>query len=446
MAKKNSNLGDALYQKVLSKKASIGIIGLGYVGLPLAFEFEKAGYPVLGFDVDSQKIKAINAGKTYIEHIKASAVKKFISGTGKVTADFKKLRTVDVIIICVPTPLTHHREPDMKYIETTSETIRKYNRKGQLVVLESTTYPGCTRDIILPKLQDGGKKLGKDFFLAFSPEREDPGNPNFGTATIPKVVGGMTAMCRKIACELYKSVVVDAIPVSSCEAAEATKLLENIFRSVNIALVNELKVLFEKMDIDIYEVINAAKTKPFGYMPFYPGPGLGGHCIPIDPFYLTWKAREYETPTRFIELAGEINTSMPNYVVDRVIEGLNGSKKSINGSKILLLGVAYKADVDDMRESPSLKLIEILREKGAKVDYSDPHVPKLTPTREYNFNMKSVPATAANLKKYDCVLIATAHKKFDYKVIANNSKLIIDTRNALNNAGISRCKAKIVKA
>jgi UDP-N-acetyl-D-glucosamine dehydrogenase len=446
MAKKNTT-ADNLFELVSERKATIGIIGLGYVGLPLAFEFAKAGYPVLGFDIDPKKVEAINSGKTYIEHITEDKVKDFKSRKGcRATTNFAELKKADAILICVPTPLTHHREPDMSYIESTSVDVAKYLRKGQLIVLESTTYPGCTKDIILPKLEAKKMKAGKDFFLAFSPEREDPGNPNFGTATIPKVVGGFSANCRKIACKLYDSVVTNAIPVSSCEAAEATKLLENIFRSVNIALVNELKVLFDKMGIDVHEVINAAKTKPFGYMPFYPGPGLGGHCIPIDPFYLTWKAREYEFPTRFIELAGEINTNMPYYVIERTIGALNDNRTAIKGAKILLLGAAYKANVDDMRESPSLKLIDLLEKRGAKVDYSDPHVPALKPSRDYNFNKKSVKLTAASIKKYDALLIATAHNKFDYKLIGQNAKLIIDTRNAMANNSAKRCKAKIVTA
>ncbi|MHC4886081.1 MAG: nucleotide sugar dehydrogenase [Planctomycetota bacterium] len=449
MAKKAgaADLGAALYEKVKNRTAKIGIIGLGYVGLPLAFEFGKAGFPVTGFDVDPKKIKSIKAGKTYIEHLPSSMMKEFIGRKGcTATTSFADLKKMDCILICVPTPLTKHREPDMRFIEETSDVIAKFLRPGQLVALESTTYPGTSRDIIQPKLEAKGLKLGKDFFLAYSPEREDPGNAAFGTARIPKVVGAMSAMGRKIAVEMYNAVVVEAVPVSSCEAAEATKLLENIFRSVNIALVNELKVIFDKMDIDVWEVIRAASTKPFGFMPFFPGPGLGGHCIPIDPFYLTWKAREYEAPTRFIELAGEVNTSMPYYVVERTVAALNEMKKSVNGAKILLLGIAYKSDVDDDRESPSWKLIELLEERGAKIDYSDPHVPKLKPGREHNYKKASVKLTPANLKKYDCVLISTAHKAVDYKTIGAHAKLVVDTRDAMRTFGVKRCKAKVVRA
>ncbi|MFW5856717.1 MAG: nucleotide sugar dehydrogenase [Planctomycetota bacterium] len=448
MAKKKTDKhADALYRKVQDRTATVGIIGLGYVGLPLAFEFGRAGFPVVGFDVDPAKIKALNARKTYIEHLPDARVAEFMNRKQcRVTTDFADLAKVDCIVICVPTPLTEHREPDMQYIEVTVETIAEHLVPGQLVTLESTTYPGTTSEVILPVLAAAGGKLGETLFLAYSPEREDPGNPNFNTHTIPKVVGGMTPNCRKIAGELYDAVVTETVRVTSCEAAEATKLLENIFRSVNIALVNELKVLFDRMGIDVWEVIRAASTKPFGFMPFYPGPGLGGHCIPIDPFYLTWKAREFEFPTRFIELAGQINRSMPHYVLERTMEALNDDRKAVNGSKILLLGASYKADVDDMRESPSLKLITLLEGAGAKVSYADPHVPRIAPTREYDIEKKAVPLTAAQLKKADCVLIATAHKAFDYKLIGQHAKLIVDTRNAMANAGIKRCKARVVRA
>ncbi|MBN1256888.1 MAG: nucleotide sugar dehydrogenase [Planctomycetes bacterium] len=446
MAKQTPNPADILMKKIQNRTAVVGVIGMGYVGLPLAFEFGRSGFPVIGFDIDKKKVKALQAGRTYIEHLPSAKVKEFMTRKGcRATSNFAELKKADCVLICVPTPLTHHRDPDMSYVKATSEVIAKHLRSGQMVVLESTTYPGTTRELILPMLSASGMRVGKDFFLAYSPEREDPGNPSFTTSTIPKVVGGITPSCGKLACALYDAVVVNTVPVSSCEAAEATKLLENIFRSVNIALVNELKVLFDKMGIDIWEVINAASSKPFGYMPFYPGPGLGGHCIPIDPFYLTWKAREYETPTRFIELAGEINTSMPYYVVERTVSALNDQKKSISGAKVLILGAAYKSNVDDMRESPSLKLIKLLQERGAKVDYSDPHVPKLKPSREYDFRMDSVALTPSALKRYDCVLIATAHQKFDYKMISQQAKLIVDTRNAIAAAGIKRCRAKIVR-
>ncbi|MBN2711830.1 MAG: nucleotide sugar dehydrogenase [Planctomycetes bacterium] len=444
MAKKNGLAAD-LMGKIESRKATVGIIGLGYVGLPLAIEFAKAGYPVLGFDLDERKVKNVNAGKGYIKHIPSSAVKEITSRKNcRATSNFGELKKADCVLICVPTPLTSHREPDMSYVEATAATIAKNIRKGQLIILESTTYPGTTREVVQPKLEESGLKAAKDFFLAFSPEREDPGNPNFSTSTIPKVVGGLSASCRNLAVALYNSVVSATVPVSSPDAAEATKLLENIFRCVNIAMVNELKVIFEKMGIDIWEVVRAASTKPFGYMPFYPGPGLGGHCIPIDPFYLTWRAREFETPTRFIELAGEINTAMPEYVIERLMMALNEDKKSLKGSKVLLMGAAYKKDVDDMRESPSLKLIELLEEHGAVVSYHDPFVPALSEMRKYNYTMKSVKLTPATVKAADAILISTDHTDVDYQMIANNAKLVVDTRNAM--AKIKKSKARIVRA
>ena len=440
-----------LLEKIKNKKAKIGIIGLGYVGLPLGLEFALKGFDVLGFDVDERKIPLLKEGKTYIKHIKAEKIKKSVdSGHFDATTDFSRLPEVDAIIICVPTPLNEHREPDMTYIVQTAETIKKYLRKGQLVTLESTTYPGTTSEILQPMFEDAGLtsgakfKVGEDFFLAFSPEREDPNNPNYSTATIPKVVGGVTKNCIDAAVALYNFVIVKTVPVSSPAVAEATKLLENIYRSVNIALVNELKMVFDKMGIDVWEVIEAAKTKPFGYNAFYPGPGLGGHCIPIDPFYLTWKAREFEINTKFIELAGEINTQQPQYVVDKTMHVLNKVKKSLNGSKVLILGAAYKKDIDDMRESPSLKLIELLQENGAKVDYNDPYVPKLPKTRKYNYEMTSVDLTETKLAEYDLALLSTDHSDYDYKFIAENSKIIVDTRNAFERAGIK--KENIFKA
>ncbi|HSD62338.1 MAG TPA: nucleotide sugar dehydrogenase, partial [Ignavibacteriaceae bacterium] len=384
-----------LLDKINNKSAVIGIIGMGYVGLPLGLEFASKGFKVIGFDLDESKVRKLNKGESYIKHIAPSRIKNVLANQKfSATSQFEKLPEADAIIICVPTPLDDHREPDMTYIINTTETIAKYLRKGQLVSLESTTYPGTTDEILKPMFEkagerDGGKKFvaGKDFHLSFSPEREDPNNPDFNTATIPKVVGGVTPDCVKIATTLYNNVVVKTVPVSSTRAAEATKLTENIYRSVNIALVNELKMVFDRMNIDVWEVIDAAATKPFGFQPFYPGPGLGGHCIPIDPFYLTWKAREFEIHTRFIELAGEVNTYMPYYVVEKSGEALNRVKKSLNGSKVLILGVAYKKDVDDMRESPSLRLIELFREKGCNVSYNDPYVSKLPRTRKYNFDM-----------------------------------------------------------
>lgn len=430
-----------LLQKINNKKAKIGIIGLGYVGLPLGLTFAAKKINVLGFDLDERKISLLSKGKGYLKHISDKKIKGAVdSGYLKATSDFSRLKEADAIIICVPTPLTEHREPDMSYVENTAKTIAKYLRKGQLVVLESTTYPGTTNELLLPMFENaGGKnkfKVGKDFYLAFSPEREDPNNPDFTTAEIPKVIGGVTPECSKVAKALYDQVIIKTVPVSSPSAAEATKLLENIFRSINIALVNELKMVFDKMNIDIWEVIAAASTKPFGFKPFYPGPGLGGHCIPIDPFYLTWKAREFEINTKFIELAGEINTFQPYYVVEKSVEVLNKFKKALNGSKVLILGAAYKKDIDDMRESPSLKLIEIYREKGASVEYYDPLVPVLPKSRKYKYDMKSVNLTKEKIRSYDLVVLSTDHSIFDYKMIAANAKLVVDSRNAFETRGI----------
>jgi len=432
-----------LIEKIQNKSANIGIIGLGYVGLPLCLEFANKGFNVLGFDVDENKIKCLMRGKSYIKHIGSEKIKKTVSeGKLGATSDFSKITNMDAIIICVPTPLNEYREPDMSYVVGTADTISKYLHKDQIVILESTTYPGTTKDILLPlfekaKSSGNGKfKVGKDFYLAFSPEREDPNNSKYSTSTIPKVVGGMTEECLKIATALYEQVIVKTVPVSSPSVAEATKLLENIYRSVNIALVNELKMVFDRMDIDIWEVIAAASTKPFGYTAFYPGPGLGGHCIPIDPFYLTWKAREYEINTKFIELAGEINTYQPYYVVEKAIEVLNKIKLPLNGSRVLILGASYKKDIDDMRESPSLKLIELFMERGAHVEYTDPYIPSLPKTRKYNFALKSVDLTAENIKSYDLVVLSTDHTDFDYKMIGSNAKAILDTRNAFERNGI----------
>ena len=430
-----------ILEKIKNKTVVVGIVGMGYVGLPLGMAFAKKNINVLGFDLDERKVNLLNKGKGYLKHISDAKIKKIVdSGYLKATSDFSRLPEVDAILICVPTPLTEHREPDMSFVESTTKTIANHLRKGQLVTLESTTYPGTTQDLLLPLFEkNGGKnkfKVGKDFYLAFSPEREDPNNPDFTTAEIPKVVGGVTPQCLKAAKALYDLVIIKTVPVSSPGAAEATKLLENIFRSINIALVNELKMVFDRMNIDIWEVIAAASTKPFGFKPFYPGPGLGGHCIPIDPFYLTWKAREFEINTKFIELAGEINTYQPYYVVEKSMETLNKFKKAINGSKILILGAAYKKDIDDMRESPSLKLIEIYREKGATVDYSDPLIPMLPKTRKYDYHMKSIKLTKEKLKSYDLVVLSTDHSSFNYKFIAENSKIIVDSRNAFESRGI----------
>jgi UDP-N-acetyl-D-glucosamine dehydrogenase len=450
-----------IIQKINQKTAVIGIVGLGYVGLPLALEYALKGFNTIGFDIDERKIPLLNSGKSYIKHIKADKIKKAVDNKKFfATADFSRLPEVDAIIICVPTPLNEHREPDMTYIENSGNMVAQYLRAGQFVSLESSTYPGTTEEILLPMFEDapitqstvGNKQsskvkkfvVGKDFFLAFSPEREDPNNPNYSTATIPKVVGGVTENCLKVALAIYNQVIVKTVPVSSPRAAEATKLLENIYRSINIALVNELKMVFERMNIDVWEVINAAATKPFGFQAFYPGPGLGGHCIPIDPFYLTWKAREFEISTKFIELAGEINTFMPYYVVEKAGEVLNKYKKSLNGSKVLILGASYKKDIDDMRESPSLKLIEILREKGVTVDYNDPYVPKLPKTRKYQYDMESVELSKKNLAKYDLVLLSTDHTEYNYKFISANSKIVLDTRNAFEKAGVK--SEKLYKA
>lgn len=435
-----------LLNKINDKAAKVGIIGLGYVGLPLGLEFALKGFDVLGFDVDQSKIPQLLNGKSYIKHISEEKIKKAVdSSKFDATTDFSRLPEVDAIIICVPTPLNKHREPDMSYVVNTAETISKFLRKGQLVTLESTTYPGTTEEILQPMFENAPIsqgisqekfEVGKDFFLAFSPEREDPNNANYSTSTIPKVIGGVTEKCIEISTTLYDYVIVKTVPVSSPKVAEATKLVENIYRSVNIALVNELKMVFDRMDIDIWEVISAASTKPFGFNPFYPGPGLGGHCIPIDPFYLTWKAREYEVNTRFIELAGEINTHMPYYVIENAGKMLNNVKKSLNGSKVLLLGAAYKKDIDDMRESPSLRLIELLEREGAEVDFNDPYVPKLYKMRKYDYTMESVDLTAENLQSYDLVLLSTDHSDYDYQFIADNSKLILDTRNAFEKNGV----------
>lgn len=433
-----------LLSKIQDKNVKVGIIGLGYVGLPLALEYAHKGISTVGFDIDEKKIPLLMKGESYIKHIKADNIKRAVdSGKFEATSDFTRLKECDAVIICVPTPLDHHREPDLSFIENSGKIVAKHLREGQIVTLESSTYPGTTEEILLPMFEacvsEKGKqmKVGEDFFLAFSPEREDPNNPDYSTSTIPKVVGGVTEACLEIACMLYDLVIVKTVPVSSARAAEATKLLENIYRSINIALVNELKMVFDRMDIDVWEVIEAAKTKPFGFHAFYPGPGLGGHCIPIDPFYLTWKAREYDINTKFIELAGEINTYQPYYVIERLRDFLNErEKKSLSGSKVLILGAAYKKNIDDMRESPTLKLIEVLENKGADVKYSDPYVPKLPPTRKYNYEMESMELTEENIKSFDVVLLSTDHDNFDYKLIAGSAKLIVDTRNAFEKHGI----------
>jgi len=434
-----------LIARIEDRSFVVGVVGMGYVGLPLTRSFYDAGFNCVGFDVDQRKIDMLNAGKSYIKHIESDFLaearrrKRF-----RATADFTELKKVDSIIICVPTPLTKMREPDMTYVQTTCEVSAKNLRRGHLVALESTTYPGTTRELMLPILESSGLKVERDFYLAFSPEREDPGRKTHTTTTIPKVVGGYGPRSLAVAKALYGAALETVVPVSSCEVAEAAKILENVYRSVNIALVNEMKVLFDRMGINVWEVIAAAATKPFGFQPFYPGPGLGGHCIPIDPFYLTWKAREYGMNTRFIELAGEINTDMPEYVVQKTAQALNAQRKPLNGSKVLVLGLAYKKDIDDLRESPSIEIIELLKAQGAKVMYNDPFFKQTHKQREHDLRMKSTPLTPATLKSCDCVLIATDHSSYDYQWIVDHAPLVIDTRNA--TAACRRGRSKVVLA
>ena len=433
-----------LLEMIKKRTARIGIIGLGYVGLPLAIHFGKKGFNVIGFDLDSRKIDKILHGESYIKHIPATTIREMTDAKQfDVTIDFSRLSEADCILICVPTPLSDKMEPDLSYLLETTETIANNLRPGQLIVLESTTYPGTTEEMLLPRLSSSDMEVGQDFFLAFSPEREDPGNKEFTATNIPKVVGGVTSSCLEVAKALYSSI-TRSVPVSSTQTAELTKLLENTFRSVNIALVNELKILAHKMGIDLFEVIDAAATKPFGYTPFYPGPGLGGHCIPIDPFYLAWKAKEYDFSTRFIQLAGEINVSMPYYVIEKTVEALNKNKKSLNGSRILILGIAYKKDVDDDRESPGYAIMKMLLEKGGIVTYNDPWIPKLHTTRKYNFQMESTPITQEFLAEMDAVIIVTDHTDYDFDEIVKHSNLVIDTRNATK--GIKGAKEKVVMA
>ena len=428
--------------------ATIGVIGLGYVGLPLVDTLVTQGFKTIGFDVDHKKVDALKAGKSYIRHIPENKIEAVMeSGLFRLTTDYTLITETDVLLICVPTPLNKYREPDMSYVVDTAKAISIYLRAGQLVVLESTTYPGTTNDLIRPILEQSGLRSGADFFLAYSPEREDPGNSDFRTAIIPKVVGGDGLEAMALATAMYSEIVSSVVPVSSTATAEAVKLTENIFRSVNIALVNELKIVYEKMGVDIWEVIDAAKSKPFGFMPFYPGPGLGGHCIPIDPFYLTWKAREYGVTTRFIELAGQINTAMPEHVVRRLGEALDAlSSKGLSGTKILIVGMAYKKNVDDMRESPSLVLMKLLRGRGAIVDYFDPFVPEIISTREHAelAGTRSIEFTPANIRSYEAVLISTDHDNVNYDDLVTNAKLVIDTRNATKS--VTQNREKIVKA
>src|ERR1700737_2534786 len=436
-----------LLDKILAKNAVVGICGLGYVGLPLALTFGEKGFAVIGFDIDRRKVDAIEQGHSYVKHIASDRIALATKAEKpfRATMDFGEGAQADALVMCVPTPLNANREPDMTYIENTARAIGPYLRPGQLVVLESSTYPGTTEEVVKPIIEQlSGLRAGIDFFLAFSPEREDPGNPHFNTASIPKVVGGHTRQCTELACALYASAITKVVPVKGTREAELTKLLENIFRCVNIALVNEMKLLCERMNIDLWEVIDAAKTKPFGFMPFYPGPGLGGHCIPIDPFYLTWKAREFEFNTRFIELAGEINWQMPHHVVERTMQALNEQGKALKGARVLILGLAYKKNIDDLRESPSIRLIELFREKGAIVSYHDPYCPKMKEMRhqpKYMLEMESVPLEEA-VAKADVVVIATDHDSIDYTKLGRDAKLVVDTRNACKNVTFGRDKVR----
>jgi len=439
---------DPLLGRFRDRTAKIGVVGLGYVGLPLLMAAAERGFPTLGFDIDAGKVEALNGGGSYIQRIAPARVAAMRAASRlEATSDFARLGEADAVLLCVPTPLTRQREPDLSFIVGTAEAVARTLRKGQLIVLESTTYPGTSREVVRPILERGGLASGRDFFLAYSPEREDPGNEAYGTRDIPKVVGGDGDAAQRLACAMYGEIVTRTVPVSSLEAAEAVKLTENIFRSVNIALVNELKLVFEAMGIDVWEVIEAAKTKPFGYMPFYPGPGLGGHCIPIDPFYLTWKAREFDLATRFIELAGEINTAMPRHIVDKLAEALSERHgRALKDARILILGVTYKKNVDDMRESPALKIMELLEKRGARLIFHDPLLTEIPPTREYPefAGRRSVGLDAATLGNSDAALICTDHDAIDYTLVVDNCPLVVDTRNACARHGLVR--DNIVKA
>lgn len=427
--------------RIACRDAVIGIIGLGYVGIPLALRFHYLGFPVVGFDIDDERVKTMNAGQSPIHHIAADAIATMRAGRFQATMEFERIGDVDVIIICVPTPLSRNREPDLTYVTETMKTITPHLRPGQILSLESTTWPGTTEEILRPFVESCGLTIGKDFFLVYSPEREDPGNPHFSTHSIPKVVGGATPTCLKVGERLYGLAVDRVVTVSSTQAAELTKLLENIHRAVNIGLVNEMKIIADRMGIDIYEVIDAAATKPFGFTAYYPGPGLGGHCIPIDPFYLTWKAKEYGLSTHFIELAGEINREMPEWVVTKIADALNERERSLKGSRILCLGIAYKRDVDDTRESPSVLVMEILRARGAVVEYSDPYAPTFPRMREHSFDLASVKLTPSALASFDAVVVLTDHSEFDYAAILEHAVLIIDTRGKYRSA-----HPKVIKA
>jgi UDP-N-acetyl-D-glucosamine dehydrogenase len=444
----SNDLVETLLRAIRDRTARVGVIGLGYVGLPLVELFSARGFRVLGFDLDPAKVEHLQAGRSYIGHIASERVAAMrTSGRFEATADFARLDEADAIIICVPTPLGEHHQPDLSAVVGTGRTIGRRLRPGQLVVLESTTYPGTTRDVLRPELERRGLAAGRDYFLAYSPEREDPGNSQYSASNIPKVVGGWDETSGALARALYGAVVPQVVGVSSCEVAEACKILENTYRAVNIALVNELKLVFERMAIDVWEVIDAAKTKPFGFQAFYPGPGLGGHCIPIDPFYLTWAARAHGLHTRFIELAGEINTAMPHHVVERVTTALNDAGKAVRGSRVLILGAAYKPNVDDCRESPSFELMELLRDRGAIVTYNDPHIPVLPVVRRHAIPLESTPLTPEALEAVDCLLVATDHAAYDWELIARHARLIVDTRGALRRvAGTSAARARIVSA
>ncbi|MCS4062615.1 UDP-N-acetyl-D-glucosamine dehydrogenase [Pseudomonas putida] len=415
-------------EKFQGKTALIGIVGLGYVGLPLMLRYNAIGFNVLGIDIDEVKVERLNAGQSYIEHISSERIAAARQQGFEATTDFSRVSQCDALILCVPTPLNKYREPDMSFVINTTDAIKPYLRAGQVVSLESTTYPGTTEEELLPRVQENGLKVGEDIFLVYSPEREDPGNANFETRTIPKVIGGHTPACLEVGIALYDQAIEKVVPVSSTKAAEMTKLLENIHRAVNIGLVNEMKIVADRMGIDIFEVVDAAATKPFGFTAYYPGPGLGGHCIPIDPFYLTWKAREYGVNTRFIELSGEVNQAMPEYVLGKLMDGLNEAGRALKGSRILVLGIAYKKNVDDMRESPSVEIMELIEAKGGVVAYSDPHVPVFPKMREHHFDLRSEPLTPDNLASFDAVVLATDHDKFDYALIEAKAKLIVDSR------------------
>lgn len=430
-----------LITKLNDKSAVIGIVGLGYVGLPLMLRYNDIGYRVLGIDIDDDKVSRLNQGQSYIEHISSEKVTRAAQSGFEATTDFRRAGEADAIILCVPTPLNKYREPDLSFVVNTTDTLKPWLRSGQVVSLESTTYPGTTEEELLPRIQEGGLVAGENIFLVYSPEREDPGNPDFETRTIPKVVGGHTPACLEVGRALYQPAIDQVVTVSSTKVAEMTKLLENIHRAVNIGLVNEMKVVADRMGIDLFEVIDAAATKPFGFTPYYPGPGLGGHCIPIDPFYLTWKAREYGLHTRFIELSGEVNRAMPEYVVTKLMDGLNNAGKALKTSKVLVLGIAYKKNVDDMRESPSVEILELIQSKGAAVDYSDPHVPRFPKMREHHFDLNSVALTAENLAGYDAVVLTTDHDAFDYELIEQHARLIVDTRGKYRASNANIIKA-----